>query len=45
MKYCTFIGLFLSFTSLAIGLSNRDKQVIIQLRIDLDELQQYYHAD
>lgn len=45
MTRLTLIGLFLGLTVLTFGQTNEDKQTIIQMSIDLDELQQYYHVD
>ncbi len=45
MKRATLIGLLIGHTTLAFGQTNNDKQTVIQMSIDLNELQQYYHVD
>jgi hypothetical protein len=45
MKLLTLILLFVGLTNLMFGQTLEDKQTVIQMSIDLDELQQYYHSD
>lgn len=45
MKRLTILGLFLGFAIFAFGQSIEDKQAVIQMSIDFDDLQQYYRAD
>lgn len=45
MTRVTFIGLLIGLTTLAFGQTINDRQTVIQMSIDLDELQKYYHVD
>jgi hypothetical protein len=45
MKLLGLIGLFIGLTNLMLGQTLEDKQIVIQMSIDVDELQPYYHVD
>jgi hypothetical protein len=45
MKGLIFTGLFLGIASLCFSQTIQDKQIVIQMSIDLDDLQQYYRFE